>query len=481
MKIKYLLILSFILSCSKDVDVSSHNDDNSIGIIDEDNFEINDWTTESHSNDVNPNYSQVFDNSVVKRIDLVITAERWQSMLDNITDLYGEFNSGGGPGGGGPGGGGPGGGGPGGGGLVDVDEDPIFVPAEVFYNGKQWYRVGVRFKGNSSLQRTWQQGLLKLSFKLDFDEFEDTYPQILNQRFYGFKKLHLKNNFDDKSMMREKVAGDVFRMAGLAASRTSFYTVYVDHGNGPTYFGVYTLVEDVEDTLLKDYFDSNNGNLYKPDGNAATFAAGTFNASQYEKKTNVIEADFSDVSNLLSVLNDNTRTTNPSEWRTNLDAIFDTTIFLKYLAANTVIQNWDTYGNMTHNYYLYNNPNSNKLTWIPWDNNEALKLGNMSGSLPLDFSGLNSSEWPLIGYLFQDEIYKSIYDSYVQEIIDGPFNASTTQAQYAAYLSILESHATSELPNYTFLNNSSEFQSNVNQLNTHVLNRTSAVNDYLNQ
>ena len=39
--------------------------------------------------------------------------------------------------------------------LVETDEDPIFVPADVYYNGKTWYRVGIRFKGNSSLQTSW--------------------------------------------------------------------------------------------------------------------------------------------------------------------------------------------------------------------------------------------------------------------------------------------------------------------------------------
>ena len=78
---------------------------------------------------------------------------------------------------------------------------------------------------------------------MDFDEFEDDYPQIDNQRFYGFKKFSLKNNFDDSSFLREKVAADVFRNSGMAISNSAFYTVYVDHGDGPEYFGLYTLVE----------------------------------------------------------------------------------------------------------------------------------------------------------------------------------------------------------------------------------------------
>ena len=456
-------------SCSDDDSTTDSEEEEVIEeeeevVVDDTDFEVTDWTEATHSKAVDPNFDEVFEDEAVKRIDIVITEDRWQSMLTDMTDLYGTF---------GTGSGGPGGG------LVDTDEDPIFVPAEVFYNGIEWYRVGVRFKGNSSLQTSWQSGILKLAFKLDFDEFEDDYPQIDNQRFYGFKKLHLKNNYDDKSMLREKVAGDVFRNAGLAGSHTAFYTVYVDHGDGPQYFGLYTMVEDVEDTVLDSNFSDDDGNLYKPDGDAASFAAGTYDEDEFVKKNNEDEADFTDVASLLSVLNDDSRTTDAETWRTNLDAVFDTDVFLKYLAANTVIQNWDTYGRMTHNYYLYNDSESGKLVWIPWDNNEALQLGKMGGSLPLDFSGLNASEWPLIGYLYQDAVYKAQYDSYVQEIADNAFSVSNIQSQYSTYSSLIEPYATSEIDGYTFLNNSSDFQIAVNELNSHVVSRSTAVSNYL--
>lgn len=447
-------------ACSDDDSTTSEEEEDIIADVTD--FEATDWTDATHSKNVDPNFTEVFEDNAVKRIDIVITEARWQSMLDDMTATYGNFGSGGS-----------------GAGLVDTDEDPIFVPSEVFYNGIEWYRVGVRFKGNSSLQTSWQNGILKLSLKLDFDEFEDDYPQIDNQRFYGFKKLHLKNNYDDNSMLREKVAGDVFRNAGLAGSHTAFYTVYEDHGDGPIYFGVYTMVEDVENTLLDDYFDDDDGNLYKPDGDAASFALGTYDEDEYVKKNNEDEADFSDVSSLLSILHDDSRTTDAATWRTNLDAVFDTDVFLKYLAANTIVQNWDTYGRMTHNYYLYNNPNNNKITWIPWDNNEALQYGKMGGSLPLDFSGLNSSEWPLIGYLYADEVYKAQYDVYVQEIVDDAFSVSNIQSQYSTYSALIEPYATSEIDGYTFLNSSSDFQSAVSTLNSHVVQRATAVSNYL--
>ncbi|MBU2950080.1 CotH kinase family protein [Tamlana agarivorans] len=476
-RLSLIAIVSFLfLNCSTKesiVEETGAGEDTEV-VIDDADFEATDWTTETHTKDVDPNFEEVFQDHAVKRLDIVITSDRWQSMLDDMTSNYGAFggtSTGGGPGNGGSGGGG---------GLTETDEDPIFVPAEVFYEGKQWYRVGVRFKGNSSLQSSWQNGVLKLSFKLDFDEFEDDYPQIDNQRFYGFKKFSLKNNYDDKSMLREKVATDVFRNAGLVASHTAFYTLYVDYGDGPQYFGLYTLVEEVDGSVLDTQFFDDDGNLYKPDGDAASFASGTYNEEEYVKKTNEDEADFSDVQSLLTAINDGVRTTNAETWRSNLESVFDTDVFLKYLAVNTVVQNWDTYGRMTHNYYLYNNSETGKLTWIPWDNNEALQDGKMGGSPNLDFSDVSTTQWPLIGYMYQDEVYKAKYETYLQEVIDGPFNTSNMQSLYASYAALIEQYATSEVPGYSFLNNSAEFQQAVNALNAHVASRTTAVNNYSN-
>ena len=436
--------------------------DTSTEITDTD-FVATDWTEETHSKNVDPNFEEVFDDNQVKRLDFVVTEERWQSMLDDMTATYGEFgqrsnNNG----------------------LIDSDENPIFVPADVYYQDTQWYRVGIRFKGNSSLQSSWQAGILKLSFKLDFDEFEDDYPQIDNQRFYGFKKFSLKNNFDDESLLREKVASDVFKKAGLAVSNTGFYTLYVDHGNGPEYFGLYTLVEEIDDTLIETQFTSDDGNLYKPEDGGANFVEGSFNEENFEKKTNEDDEDWSDIIALFDALHDDTATTAPATWRENLEAVFDVDGFLKYLAVNGIIQNWDTYGRMTHNYYLYNNPETSKLTWIPWDNNEALQEGKQGGALNLDFSNLDSSNWPLIAKLYADDVYKTRYNDYVLAVIGDSFNTNSMQAAYDSYSALIEPYATTEISGYSYLESSNDFYNAVEQLNQHAQSRAEAVEAYLN-
>ncbi|GJM25063.1 MAG: hypothetical protein DHS20C16_14780 [Phycisphaerae bacterium] len=445
-------------------DSSTSDADGETSVVDDADFEATDWTEATHSNNADPDYDEVFDDTMVKRFDFVVTADRWQSMLDDMTATYGELGQRGtGPG------------------LVDIDEDPIFVPAEVFYNGTQWYRVGIRFKGNSSLQSSWQQGILKLSFKMDFDEFEDDYPQIDNQRFYGFKKVSLKNNFDDRSFLREKVASDVFAAAGVPISHTAFYTLYVDHGNGPEYFGLYTLVEEVDGEVLDTQFSSDDGNLYKPEGVGASFVDGSFDEEYFEKKTNEDEEDWTDILALFAALHDDTASTDTETWRANLESVFNVDGFLKYLAVNGIIQNWDTYGRMTQNYYLYNDPETSKLTWIPWDNNEALQEGKNGGALALDFGDLQSNSWPLIEKLYADEVYKERYDDYLMEVIGEAFETASIQMLYDTYADLVGPYATTEVAGYSFLSGPGDFDNAIAELKTHASSRDTAVDTYLSE
>ena len=434
-------------------------------LISDADFEVTDWTEATHSNDADANIAEVFDDTQVKRLDMVVTEERWQAMLDDMTANYGEFgvrSQGQGQG------------------LLEPAEDPIFVPADVYYNGLQWYRVGIRFKGNSTLQGSWQSGVLKLSFKMDFDEYEDDYPQIDNQRFYGFKKFSLKNNYDDQSMMHEKAASDIFREFGVPVSHTAFYTLYLDHGNGPEYFGLYTLVEEVDGSVLDTQFVNDDGNLYKPEDGSADFVEGTFDEENFEKKTNEDDEDWTDVMSLFTALHADTFTTSPATWRQDLEAVFDVDGFLKYLAVNGIIQNWDTYGRMTHNYYLYNNPETGKLTWIPWDNNEAFQEGKQGGALALDFSNLVDSEWPLIAKIYADDVYKARYNLLLADVMANAFEVSSTQASYDNYSALIAPYATSELEGFTFLRNENDFTAAVETLKTHAASRTAAVEAYLN-
>lgn len=323
-----------------------------------------DWTEETHGNDAAPNYSVVFPEDEVNEITIAISPENWQIMLDDMTSEFGEF-----------GGSSTAQAGMGEKPQDNFDFDPVTVAADITFNDTEWTDVGIRFKGQSTLGNTWTDGSYKLSLKLNFDKFEDENPDIKNQRFYGFDELNLKSGFGDSSLMRDKIAPEIFSDAGVIAPDTAFYRVYVDYGDGPVYFGLYTMIESVEDTLIETAFTDDSGNVYKPEGIGATFAEGMFGTEYFEKKTNEDEEDWSDVEALYTVLNDDTRTTDPEEWRDNLEETFNVDGFIRWLAVNTAIQNWDSYGIASKNYYLYTSPADGTITWIPWDNNEAIYAG----------------------------------------------------------------------------------------------------------
>lgn len=399
------------------------------------------------------NLATVYPSDKIQRLDITIENANWLLMKSNLAALTATL-----------------------GGTRNFTslDDPITVPCSVFLNGIEWYKVGVRFKGNSSL---FNANSNKLPLKLKFNEFEDDYPAIKNQRFYGFKTLHLKNGFQDSSAMREHLVDDIFRNWGLASSHSAFYQVYLDVGDGagPGYWGVYTMVEDVEDTVLKLQYSDSSGNLYKPDDDAGSFAAGTFNTSELALKTNEDGATYADVRALYDAINDTaTFSSNRTAWKAALEAVFDVPRFLKWLAANTVMQNWDTYGAMPHNYYLYANAsNGGRLEWLPWDNNEALTSSREALTLNL----MSSTAWPLIYQVAADSDYLAQYKSYVGQFARQLLNNAALDTVIDNRAALIRNAVASERSGYTFTS-ASAFTVAVASLKTHIASRYTAALAY---
>jgi spore coat protein CotH len=434
---------------------------------------LSDWSTSTHGSTAIPNYELVFNNDEVQRLDIVIDPKYWEIMTNNLENLLGVSGQPTNPG-------------PPQQQNADADEDgsgnPVYVPCSVFHDGKEWYYVGIRFKGNSSLRTVFSAGIKKMPFRLEFDQFADDYPQITGQTFYGFGQLSLGNNFNDMSLMREKTAHDLFREFGVPAPHTAFYRVYVDYGDGPIYFGLYTLVEIVFDTMLEKQFGSNSGNCYKPENDGSTFAFGSFNTSDLSKKTNQSLADWSDLEQLYNILHDDSRTSQPAEWRSNLEQVFDVYGFLRWLAANTAMQNWDTYGKMTHNYYLYHDPADDLIKWIPWDSNEALMEGKMGGTLSISLNEV-TEKWPLISFIMDQPEYEAVYKTYLLEFINTVFEPSKMQNTYQQQYDLIKPYVVGtdgETEQSTFLKSDADFDNALTELKNHVSLRKAVVEGYAN-
>ena len=375
------------------------------------------WSDATHSSAVTPDYARLFAMDRVHELRITIPPDRYQAMQADLLEvLPAGRGRGAGPGFGGPGGG-PGGmaammeaataactekapatacsvnGAAGqcnamfggaplmcippefanlgrqGGAPRLTTRDPMYVPVTITYDGRAWTQVGMRYKGNSSLMAAGANAGGKIPFRLNFDRYEDETPAIRNQRFYGFQELTFSSNFGDDSQMRELLATEILRDRGVPAARAAFYRIVVDTGTGPEYWGLYTMIEDPSDGAMLDaQLGSSSGNLYKPDGPGADWTR--FTPEGFAKKNNEDRADFSDVSAAVAALH--APRTDAQAWRSALETRLDVDGFLRWLAVNTVMENWDSYGVMPHNYYLYGDPaRRGQLRWIPWDHNFA--------------------------------------------------------------------------------------------------------------
>lgn len=147
----------------------------------------------------------------------------------------------------------------------------MYVPVTLGFEDRTWPYVGMRFKGNSSLKYSWEEGTLKLPFRLEIDEYEDTYPSTDDQRFWGFKELTFARGYYDSSYLHDALAAEIFVELGVPAAKTAFYEVHVDEGDGDgsKYWGLYTIIEDPSDAMMDRVYGDDSGNLYKPENQCA--------------------------------------------------------------------------------------------------------------------------------------------------------------------------------------------------------------------
>lgn len=429
--------------------------------------EVNEeWTTFSHSDSTPPQFGIVFPTDSVPRLEITLTPARWAEVRSNMVSLFGvDFGAGGmGP-------------------PPVLLAEPVYVDATVRFNGKRWDHVGFRLKGNSSLNAAWRQGNYKLPFRLNFDKFEDEYPGILDQRLFGFDELSFSPGFKDQSLIREKVTADILRMAEIPAARTAFYRVYLDVGTGARYVGVYTAVEVADDTFLKRAFPGVVGNLYKPESRLATFSI-----PQFEKKIDVT-GSYSDVQALVAALNSPLRTTDRAAWRAGLEAVLDVPHFATWLAVNTAMVNWDTYGVMAHNYYLFRHPQRG-FVWLPWDHNEALlgSPGVTGGTGTVLGTGLSlslnevTSAWPLIRYVADDSVYFAAYRAAMKTFVAQVFTPARLDSVLTRNHALVAPYAigaTGEQPGATYLTSAAAFSASLDALKAHVLARQALVNGWI--
>lgn len=289
-----------------------------------------------------------------------------------------------------------------------------WAQGDLTLDGKTLKDVGIRYKGNYTYMATARS--LKKSLKLDLNKY------AAGQNLDGLTKLNLHCGVSDPSRAREAMSFAFCREAGVPAPRTSFaeltLTVLGKYDKEPV--GVYTLTEQVNKGFLERHFQDGTGMLLKPEGlqGGLPHLGTTWNAyeDRYKpdnKPTDEQKKRLIDFTKLISSGSD-------EAFAKEVGSYLDVEAFLKFIAANTLLSNLDSYLGFGHNYYLYLVPKTYKFVFIPWDLDLSLAtwpaVGTPEQLVELSIHHPHAGENKLIDRLFAIPEHKERYLAILKDL-----------------------------------------------------------------
>ncbi len=242
-------------------------------------------------------------------------------------------------------------------GIAALEAEPReYVKAMITFQGETFGPIGVHLKGQNSFQPITG----KPSLRLKIDEY------IPDQTFYGLKDLTFNNMVSDPSMMHERLAYQVARDAGLPASRANHLLLRI---NGESY-GLYTNLETVKKRMIQGHFEDNEGPLFK--ATDVDFAPPY--VDDYELESGA------DDRTLIEGLAQALTLASPEAALTAASAYVDLDHFRRFWAMESVIGQFDAfpYSVPGDDYYLYADPTSGRLWFVPSGMDETFSAADFS-------------------------------------------------------------------------------------------------------
>lgn len=302
--------------------------------------------------------------------------------------------------------------------LSKIAEDGVYKyhQADITIDGVKVARVGVRKKGLlGSVVST------RPSLKVKFDEYVD------GQKFSGLGGLTLNNNNQDQALVQTFLAYDLFARSGVPAPRANFARVRVNGEN----LGVYTNVEAIDPPFLRRAFGSGNGVLFE--SYAGDFAPDSFHrlvekrGSQDQDRTRP------------GALRDLLARAGPVSLA-EVERLVDLESFMRMWAIESLMGHWDSYSANRNNFYLYTNPATKKLHFIPWGPDSVFAdPGPLQPAVvPKSFKAMGL----LSRKLWEVPEARDRYRRIMRELLAGPWNESRMVADMAALQKILQPQST---------------------------------------
>lgn len=319
-------------------------------------------------------------------------------------------------------------------GFIEDAHEEEYVPCDVVIDGEKCANVGLRAKGNNSLNLVNEYGLKRYSLKLEFDHFSD------GKTYYGLDKLSLDAAFQDNSYMKNFIAYDMMEKMGVPAPLTSYAWVTV---NGEDW-GLFLAVEEPEEAFVSRVYGRDHGVLYKPDykylEDENADVALRYTDDRFESYDNIFRNARYDISDA-----DKARLIEAIKKLSHEDPgeAVDVDGALRYFVVQTFVVNLDSYlGPTGHNYFLYEK--DGRMTILSWDYNLAFATYSLGMPDPINdaelyinypidtpYSGEVMMERPLFhNVMHVDEYhdrYHMYYDMFIAEYFESGYFEKMTE------------------------------------------------------
>jgi len=238
-----------------------------------------------------------------------------------------------------------------------------YVKAVLKDGDKEYKDLGIHLKGAAGSFRGIDD---KPGLTLNMNKFND------GQLYRGMDKFHLANSVQDPSYLSELICGELFRAAGVPASRIGHAVVTV---NGRLR-GLYYIKEGYDKTFLKNHFGNSDGNFY--DGGFLRDIDQPLELIHTKKDV----ADRADLKALLAA----TREGDKAKRFQKLEKLLDMDRFISYMVLEAITWDWDSYPFKCNNYRIYHDPAKDKITFIPSGMDQM--FFDVNGPVIPDFGGM---------------------------------------------------------------------------------------------
>jgi hypothetical protein len=222
--------------------------------------------------------------------------------------------------------------------MENLRKNPrAYVEAEIEERGVAVHgHAAVKIKGSAG---SFQGIDARPGFSVHMGKYKGARP------FHGVERFQLNNCVQDGSALRELIAGEVARKAGVPASRCTHAIVYLNEKP----LGLYVLKEAFREDFLSAFFKRTDGRLY--DGG---FTADIRKEMELDRGD---PADQTRLSELLEALKE----PDAQKQFQRLQAVVDVEAYIRYVVLENVLTHWDGYSFNRNNYRMYEDPETRRF------------------------------------------------------------------------------------------------------------------------